>query len=137
MRAARRFIVGDEAASIARKFVGDPALVERALVTLATNRGLLLVGEPDTAKSLLSELIAAAVSSTSRLTVQGSAATTEDQIEYSWNCALLVPEGLSPTCSCPCRCCAAWPGADWSGSSRSPIARWRPRTRFCPCSPNG
>ncbi|MGW7449373.1 AAA family ATPase, partial [Kitasatospora sp. NPDC054795] len=76
LRAARRFIVGDETAGIDRKFVGDPALVERALVTLATNRGLLLVGEPGTAKSLLSELIAAAVSGTSRLTVQGGAATT-------------------------------------------------------------
>ncbi|MER5353917.1 AAA family ATPase [Kitasatospora sp. NPDC002551] len=95
LRAARRFIVGDEAAGIARKFVGDPALVERALVTLATNRGLLLVGEPGTAKSLLSELIAAAVSGTSRLTVQGGAATTEDQIKYSWNYALLVSEGPS------------------------------------------
>ncbi|MFJ1703662.1 AAA family ATPase [Kitasatospora sp. NPDC088346] len=95
LRAARRFIVGDEAAGVARKFVGDPALVERALVTLATNRGLLLVGEPGTAKSLLSELIAAAVSGTSRLTVQGGAATTEDQIKYSWNYALLVSEGPS------------------------------------------
>ncbi|MFF2750040.1 AAA family ATPase [Kitasatospora sp. NPDC058048] len=95
LRAARRFIVGDEAAGIDRKFVGDPALVERALVTLATNRGLLLVGEPGTAKSLLSELIAAAVSGTSRLTVQGGAATTEDQIKYSWNYALLVSEGPS------------------------------------------
>ncbi|GAA1103476.1 MoxR family ATPase [Kitasatospora arboriphila] len=95
LRAALRFVVGDAAAGIARKFVGDPALVERALVTLATNRGLLLVGEPGTAKSLLSELIAAAVSGTSRLTVQGGAATTEDQIKYSWNYALLVSEGPS------------------------------------------
>ncbi|MGF1428361.1 ATP-binding protein [Kitasatospora sp. LaBMicrA B282] len=96
LRGARRFIVGDPAAGVSRKFVGDPALVERALVTLATNRGLLLVGEPGTAKSLLSELIAAAVSGTSTLTVQGGAATTEDQIKYSWNYALLVSEGPSP-----------------------------------------
>ncbi|MCX4744448.1 AAA family ATPase [Kitasatospora sp. NBC_01287] len=95
LRAARRFIVGDEAAGLSRKFVGDTALVERALVTLATNRGLLLVGEPGTAKSLLSELIAAAVSGTSTLTVQGGAATTEDQIKYGWNYALLVSEGPS------------------------------------------
>ncbi|GAA2474286.1 MoxR family ATPase [Streptomyces thermolineatus] len=95
-RAARRFVVGDETAGISRKFVGDPSLVDRALVTLATNRGLMLVGEPGTAKSLLSELIAAAVSGTSTLTVQGGAATTEDQIKYSWNYALLVSEGPSP-----------------------------------------
>nr|WP_313884236.1 AAA family ATPase [Streptomyces cynarae] len=65
-------------------------------MTLATNRGLMLVGEPGTAKSLLSELIAAAVSGSSALTVQGGAATTEDQIKYSWNYALLVSEGPSP-----------------------------------------
>ncbi|MFF7754935.1 AAA family ATPase [Streptomyces sp. NPDC007971] len=95
LRAARRFIVGDEQAGISRKFVGNVSLVERALVTLATNRGLMLVGEPGTAKSLLSELIAAAVSGSSALTVQGGAATTEDQIKYSWNYALLVSEGPS------------------------------------------
>ncbi|MCX4695552.1 AAA family ATPase [Streptomyces sp. NBC_01408] len=96
LRAARRFVVGDEEAGISRKFVGDTALVERALVTLATNRGLMLVGEPGTAKSLLSELISAAVSGDSTLVVQGGAATTEDQIKYSWNYALLVAEGPSP-----------------------------------------
>ena len=91
--AARRFVVGDESAGITRKFVGDPSLVDRALVTLATSRGLMLVGEPGTAKSLLSELLAAAVSGDSTLTIQGGAATTEDQIKYSWNYALLVAEG--------------------------------------------
>ncbi len=93
--AARRFIVGDEAAGSSRKFVGDPSLIDRALVTLATSRGLMLVGEPGTAKSLLSELLAAAVSGDSTLTIQGGAATTEDQIKYSWNYALLVAEGPS------------------------------------------
>ncbi|MCX4531272.1 AAA family ATPase [Streptomyces sp. NBC_00841] len=95
LRAARRFIIGDTDAGISRKFVGNPSLVDRALVTLATNRGLMLVGEPGTAKSLLSELIAAAVSGDSTLTVQGGAATTEDQIKYGWNYALLVAEGPS------------------------------------------
>ncbi|MFD7657829.1 AAA family ATPase [Actinosynnema sp. NPDC059797] len=95
MSAARRFVLGDERAGISRKFVGDPSLVDRSLVTLATSRGLMLVGEPGTAKSLLSELIAAAVSGESTLTIQGGAATTEDQIKYSWNYALLVSEGPS------------------------------------------
>jgi MoxR-like ATPase len=95
LRAARRFIIGDEAAGITRKFVGDPSLIDRALVSLATSRGLMLVGEPGTAKSLLSELLAAAVSGDSTLTIQGGAATTEDQIKYSWNYALLVAEGPS------------------------------------------
>ncbi|MFD4947024.1 AAA family ATPase [Streptomyces sp. NPDC058409] len=95
LRAARRFVIGDADAGISRKFVGNPSLVDRALVTLATSRGLMLVGEPGTAKSLLSELIAAAVSGDSTLTVQGGAATTEDQIKYGWNYALLVAEGPS------------------------------------------
>ncbi|MEE1742196.1 AAA family ATPase [Streptomyces sp. BE147] len=96
LRAARRFVIGDESTGVSRKFVGNPSLVDRALVTLATSRGLMLVGEPGTAKSLLSELIAAAVSGVSTLTVQGGAATTEDQIKYGWNYALLVAEGPSP-----------------------------------------
>ena len=95
LRAARRFILGDERPGISRKFVGDPSLIDRALVSLATSRGLMLVGEPGTAKSLLSELLAAAVSGDSTLTIQGGAATTEDQIKYSWNYALLVAEGPS------------------------------------------
>jgi MoxR-like ATPase len=93
--AARRFIIGDDTLNVTRKFVGDSSLVDRALVTLATGRGLMLVGEPGTAKSLLSELLAAAVSGTSTLTIQGGAATTEDQIKYSWNYALLISEGPS------------------------------------------
>lgn len=93
--AARRFIVGDERLGITKKFVGDPSLIDRALVTLATSRGLMMVGEPGTAKSLLSELLAAAVCGSSTLTIQGGAATTEDQIKYSWNYALLVAEGPS------------------------------------------
>jgi len=95
LQAVRAFVVGDERLGVARKFVGDPALVDRALVSLATSRGLMLVGEPGTAKSLLSELIAAAVCGTSTLTIQGGAATTEDQIKYGWNYALLVSEGPS------------------------------------------
>ena len=95
LRAARRFILGDERAGISRKFVGDPSLIDRALISLATSRGLMLVGEPGTAKSLLYELLAAAVSGDSTLTIQGGAATTEDQIKYGWNYALLVADGPS------------------------------------------
>jgi MoxR-like ATPase len=80
---------------IGEKFVGDRALVERAVVTLAGERGLLLVGEPGTAKSMLSELLSAAVSGTSALTVQGTAGTTEDQLRYGWNYAMLLARGPS------------------------------------------
>jgi MoxR-like ATPase len=91
--ACRRFVVGDSRAGITRKFVGDPSLIDRALVTLATSRGLMMIGDPGTAKSMLSELLAAAISGESTLTIQGGAATTEDQIKYTWNYALLVAEG--------------------------------------------
>lgn len=79
--------------AIATKFVGERALVERCVVTLAGERGLLLVGEPGTAKSMLSELLSAAVCGTSALTVQGTAGTTEDAFRYGWNYALLLAQG--------------------------------------------
>ena len=60
-RAVRAFVVGDPALGVTRKFYGDDALVDRCVVTLMSNRGLLLVGEPGTAKSMLSELLAAAI----------------------------------------------------------------------------
>ncbi|HGV0617235.1 TPA: AAA family ATPase, partial [Escherichia coli] len=71
--AARAFILGDEAQNISRKVVISPSAVERMLVTLATGRGLMLVGEPGTAKSLLSELLATAISGDAGLTIQGGA----------------------------------------------------------------
>jgi MoxR-like ATPase len=87
--------------AITRKFVGDRALVERCVVTLAGERGLLLVGEPGTAKSMLSELLSAAVCGTSELVVQGTAGTTEDQLRYGWNYALLLAGGPSPEALVP------------------------------------
>ncbi len=104
-RAVRTFIVGSEAGAasdarkgiprVSRKFYGDDALVDRCIVTLLSQRGLLLVGDPGTAKSMLSELLAAAISGDSTLTIQGTAGTSEDQIKYSWNYALLLAEGPS------------------------------------------
>ncbi|MEU2611465.1 AAA family ATPase [Micromonospora sp. NPDC007271] len=82
--------------TIPAKFVGERSLVERCVVTLAGERGLLLVGEPGTAKSMLSELLAAAVCGTSALTVQGTAGTTEDAFRYGWNYALLLAQGPTP-----------------------------------------
>jgi len=104
-RSVRQFIVGGEApvthnwqgskkkTAVTQKFYGDDALVERCIVTLLGNRGLLIVGEPGTAKSMLSELLSAAISGNSLLTIQGTAGTTDDQIKYSWNYALLLAEG--------------------------------------------
>ena len=101
LRAARTFVLGDAAKNVRRKIVCAPSLIDRCMVTLATTRGLMLVGEPGTAKSLLSELLAAAISGVSTLTIQGGAATTEDQIKYSWNYALLVNEGPTPRALVP------------------------------------
>lgn len=86
---------------IAPKFVGQRPLIERAVVTLAGERGLLLVGEPGTAKSMLSELLAAAVCGTSALTVQGTAGSTEEQLRYGWNYALLIARGPHPEALVP------------------------------------
>jgi MoxR-like ATPase len=95
-RAVRSFVCGSDRPAVRRKFYGDDAMVERAIVSLSSNRGLMLVGEPGTAKSMLSELLAAAISGTSTGAIQGTAGTTEDHIKYSWNYALLLAEGPSP-----------------------------------------
>ncbi len=53
------------------------------------------MGEPGTAKTMLSELLSAAISGVSTNTIQGTAGTTEDMIKYSWNYALLLANGPS------------------------------------------
>src|SRR5262245_51547752 len=122
-KAVRAFICGSTSPKIERKFYGDDILVERAIVGLAGNRGLLLVGEPGTAKSMLSEVLAAAISGCSTNTIQGSSGTTEDQIKYSWNYALLLAEGPTPR--------ALVPGPLYVGMSCGQIVRFEEVTR-CP-----
>ena len=78
------------------KFVGPRSLVERCVVTLAGERGLLLVGQPGTAKSMLGELLAAAISGSSALTIQGTAGASEDHLRYGWNYAMLLDKGPRP-----------------------------------------
>ena len=86
---------GSGTVRITPKFVGDRRLVQVAIATLASDRALMLAGEPGTAKSWLGEHLAAAISGTSQLVVQGTAGTTEEQVKYSWNYALLIAEGPS------------------------------------------
>lgn len=86
---------------IAPKYYGDRRVVEIAIATLATDRALLLLGVPGTAKSWLSEHLAAAISGDSRLVVQGTAGTSEESIRYGWNYAKLLAEGPSPSAVVP------------------------------------
>lgn len=78
---------------ISPKYIGSRRLVEIAISTLVTDRALLLTGEPGTAKSWLSEHLAAAINGDSTRVIQGTAGTTEEQIRYSWNYAMLIGEG--------------------------------------------
>jgi MoxR-like ATPase len=123
-RAVRAFVVGSEELGVGRKFYGDDPLVDRAVVSLMGRQGLMLVGEPGTAKSMLSELLSAAVSGSSTLTVQGTAGTTEDHVRYSWNYALLVSEGPSERSLVPSPIC--------TGMREGRVVRFEEITRCAP-----
>src|SRR5260370_40093614 len=96
-RAVLTYICGGKAGTMAitPKYIGHQRLVEVAISTLVTDRSLLLIGEPGTAKSWLSEHLAAAINGDSTKVVQGTAGTTEEQIRYSWNYAMLIARGPS------------------------------------------
>ncbi|SFF02337.1 AAA domain (dynein-related subfamily) [Paenibacillus algorifonticola] len=127
----RDFIIGRDQPAIldgkevviTRKFYGNDVLIERAVVTLAGNRGLMLVGDPGTAKTMLSELLSAAISGTSLNTIQGTAGTTEDMIKYSWNYAMLLDKGPSEA--------ALVPAPLYNGMKQGIMTRFEEITR-CP-----
>jgi MoxR-like ATPase len=85
----------DDGTEIVPKYVGQRRLVEMAVATLATDRALLLLGVPGTAKTWLSEHLAAAISGQSTLMVQGTSGTPEEAIRYGWNYARLLADGPS------------------------------------------
>jgi MoxR-like ATPase len=87
--------------AITPKYVGQRRLVEIAVATLATDRALLLLGVPGTAKTWVSEHLAAAISGNSGLLVQGTAGTTEESLRYGWNYARLLAEGPSEAALVP------------------------------------
>lgn len=103
-RAALTYLMGGKAGNgtpISAKYVGDKRLIETAIATLATDRALLLLGVPGTAKSWVSEHLAAAVCGDSTMVIQGTAGTDENQIRYGWNYAQLLAHGPSRSALVP------------------------------------
>ncbi|HVT89513.1 MAG TPA: AAA family ATPase [Tepidisphaeraceae bacterium] len=107
---------------ITPKYIGKRRLIEIAVATLATDRALLLLGVPGTAKTWVSEHLAAAISGDSTLLVQGTAGTAEEQIRYGWNYALLLAKG--PTAE------AIVPSPIMNAMSKGTIARVEELTRI-------
>ncbi|AUZ05121.1 MULTISPECIES: ATP-binding protein [Vitreoscilla] len=96
--AVLQYLMGGELSNgvnISAKYIGNPRLMEIAIATLATDRALLLYGVPGTAKSWVSEHLAAAISGDSTMLIQGTAGTSEEQIRYGWNYAELLANGPS------------------------------------------
>jgi MoxR-like ATPase len=95
--AVATYLLGGKAGDvqISAKYVGKRRLMEIAIATLATDRSLLLLGVPGTAKTWVAEHLAAAISGNSTQIVQGTAGTSEEQVRYGWNYALLLAKGPS------------------------------------------
>ena len=96
--AVTMYILGgklDNGFTITPKYIGSRRTMEVAVATLATDRALLLIGVPGTAKTWVSEHLAAAISGDSTLLIQGTAGTPEEAIRYGWNYARLLAEGPS------------------------------------------
>ena len=98
----------DNGVEITPKYIGNRRLIEIAIATLATDRGLLLLGVPGTAKTWVSEHLAAAISGDSTMLVQGTAGTSEEAVRYGWNYARLLADGPSLAALVPARSCAPW-----------------------------
>jgi MoxR-like ATPase len=95
--AVATYLLGGDAGGvkISPKYIGQRRVIEIAIATLATDRALLLLGVPGTAKSWVSEHLTAAISGESNLLVQGTAGTAEEAIRYGWNYAQLLAKGPS------------------------------------------
>ncbi|MFC8190671.1 AAA family ATPase [Cellulomonas sp. NPDC057328] len=94
--AVTTYLVGGtlpDGTTVSAKYLGSRRLMEIAVASLATDRALLLLGVPGTAKTWVGEHLAAAVSGDSTLVVQGTAGTPEEQLRYGWNYARLLADG--------------------------------------------
>ncbi|HAA32182.1 MAG TPA: ATPase [Cyanobacteria bacterium UBA8553] len=96
--AVTTYLLGDKLENgfvVSPKYIGDRRIIEIAVATLTTDRALLLLGVPGTAKSWVSEHVSAAISGDSTLLIQGTAGTSEESVRYGWNYARLLAEGPS------------------------------------------
>jgi MoxR-like ATPase len=118
------FVLGDLEQDSVPKFVAPRELVTRVIISLATQRGAMLVGQPGTAKSWLSELICAAISNDSTLIIQGGAVETVQQLLYTWNTALLERNGPCPE--------ALIPGPIYRGMESGSLVRYEEIARSSP-----
>lgn len=123
-RAVEAFILGDTEYGTVPKFVAPSEIVTRVIISLATQRGAMLVGEPGTAKSWLSELICAAICDDSTLIIQGGAIETVQQLLYSWNTATVKQKG-------PCME-ALIPGPIYRGMEQGLLVRYEEIARSSP-----
>lgn len=118
------FVLGDPDQGSSTKFVAPSEIVTRVIISLATQRGAMLVGEPGTAKSWLSELICAAISDDSTIVIQGGAIETVQQLLYTWNSAVLERKG-------PCLE-ALIPGPIYRGMESGTLVRYEEIARSSP-----
>ena len=97
-RAVVTYLMGGKTQSgveISAKYIGHTRLIETAVASLATDRALLLLGVPGTAKSWVSEHLAAAICGDSTQVIQCTSGTDENQVRYGWNYAQLLAHGPS------------------------------------------
>ena len=123
-RGVEAFVLGDPEQGSSPKFVAPAEIVTRIIISLATQRGAMLVGAPGTAKSWLSELICAGISDDSTLIIQGGAIETVQQLLYTWNSALLERQG-------PCAE-ALIPGPVYRGMQSGTLVRYEEIARSSP-----
>lgn len=123
-RSVEAFVLGDPERGSSAKFVAPAEIVTRVIISLATQRGAMLVGDPGTAKSWLSELICAAISDDSSIVIQGGAVETVQQLLYSWNSAILERKGPCPE--------ALIPGPLYRGMASGTLVRYEELARSSP-----
>lgn len=123
-RGVEAFILGDEKLGSSPKFVAPRDVVTRVIVSLATQRGAMLVGAPGTAKSWFSELLCAAICADSTLVIQGGAIESVQQLLYTWNASILERRG-------PCME-ALIPGPIYRGMENGLLVRYEEIARSSP-----